>query len=96
MQIRVFSFALVVALTGLASIGSSCNRAREESQDRPGSAPQVEQSPGLRLSTPTRPAGDPNVIAPPRYESKTADQGEGAGIAAGHTKKEQKVDSGQE
>lgn len=92
MQTRFLTLALVVAVTGLASLGSSCNRAREESHDRPGSAPQVAQSPGLTLATPTRPAGDPNVIAPPRYESKTADQGEGAGVAAGHTTKEQKID----
>jgi hypothetical protein len=92
MHIRFLSIALVVAMAGVASFGTSCNRAREESHDRPGSAPQVAQSPGLTLATPTRPAGDPNVIAPPRYESKTADQGEGAGIAAGHTEKEQKVD----
>ncbi|MFL5814648.1 MAG: hypothetical protein ACJ763_13820 [Bdellovibrionia bacterium] len=92
MHIRLLSLALVVALTGLASLGTSCNRAREESHDRPGSAPQVAQTPGLTLAPTFRPAGDPNVIAPPRYESKTADQGEGAGVAAGHTKKEQKID----
>jgi hypothetical protein len=89
-------FLTVGVLLAGASIGTACNRSRNESHDRPGAVPQTEQSPGqdARLVQPPGPAGDPKqVIAPPRPESQSPDQNEGAGIAAGHTKKNQKVDS---
>lgn len=72
----------------VASFGTACNRQ--------GAVPQTEQSPGqdARLVQPQGPAGDPKqVIAPPRPETQSPDKNEGAGIAAGHTKKNQKVDS---
>lgn len=126
MYTRLLTLALLI---GAVSLGSACNRSRDESHDRPasmqqgdtqaqqspqpgdrqsgpspqpmlspqpgassqpGQIPQAQESPnftsGFNRGAPIRPAGDPNVIAPPRTEPTSSDWGESAGIAAGHTK----------